>query len=51
MVKAVFDEIDLDGSGMINHEELATALMRFDGSGDPNFLDKAAAIPACSPRD
>ena len=47
MVKAIFDAIDLDGSGVIDREELATAIMRFDNSKDPNFLDKALSRFTC----
>lgn len=40
MVRTIFDAIDLDGSGVIEREELASAIMRFDNSKDPGFLDK-----------
>jgi hypothetical protein len=40
MVKKIFDSIDMDGSGMIDREELAAAIIRFDRNHDPEFLDR-----------
>uniref|UniRef100_A0A7S2RC50 Uncharacterized protein n=1 Tax=Rhizochromulina marina TaxID=1034831 RepID=A0A7S2RC50_9STRA len=40
MVRNIFDAVDMDGSGVIDREELAAAIMRFDRNHDPLFLDK-----------
>ena len=40
MVKKIFDAIDMDGSGLIDREELAAAIIRFDRNHDPEFLDR-----------
>lgn len=40
MVKKIFDAIDMDGSGVIDREELAAAIIRFDRNHDPLFLDR-----------
>lgn len=40
MVKKIFDGIDMDGSGVIDREELAAAIIRFDRNHDPQFLDR-----------
>jgi len=40
MVKKIFDAIDMDGSGVIDREELAAAIIRFDRNHDPQFLDR-----------
>lgn len=40
MVKKIFDAIDMDGSGVIDREELAAAIIRFDRNHDPEYLDR-----------
>ena len=39
-VRKIFDAIDMDGSGVIDREELAAAIIRFDRNHDPKFLDR-----------